>query len=590
MRDYVVSNPLVQELDYPLRLAHERMRLLMDGMRAGLWGSAFFMGLVLAFFASQPWAPGWLVSQSVGMLLCGGVAWAYRRDARNYLHQRRWLILIHAVTLVRAASWGTLGLLIHPEQPLPLIILALSGMLGAMSVTAYTYSLSFSLSATNALIIALPAMLASLPLTAQMDWIKLLGLSGYLVFLMVCTRQVRASTLALIDLRLRAGELAKDRDHALKLARRNGRSKDRFLASVSHDLRTPLTGVLGLAQISLERSRNPQVRDNLGMIRLSCEHLLAIIDDLLDVASIEAGKVSVNPAPFDLAALAHDMQALLGPLARDKELGLTIDHELPPGVRLLSGDAKRLRQVVVNLVGNAIKFTTAGQVQVLLHATGQRLLIRVSDSGQGIADDMIERMFEPFEQASAPGQPGSGLGLAIVRELAQALRGEVRCTATSSAGSVFEFECPCPAVQATEPDTQPGEIWPLHGHVLLVEDDPVSALLAQGMLRKLGLSVTATSQGPLALQQLETCAFDCVLLDGHLPGLSGWEVARRWRAAERERGLPAVPILGTTADPMLSTKQQCLDAGMDDVLTKPYDLEALRGKLARLLSSETMSA
>jgi CheY-like chemotaxis protein len=288
-------------------------------------------------------------------------------------------------------------------------------------------------------------------------------------------------------------------------------------------------------------------------------------------------------------------------VAQTKGLALTIDGlDQLPGAALLDGP--RVRQVLHNLLGNAIKFTPAGTVRLRVFLQDQTLFFEVTDSGDGVPVAWQDRIFEAFEQAGAEGdarQAGSGLGLAIARQIAQAMDGNVSCHSLPGQGATFTFSAryvPANLPPVALPNWQ-HELRTLSGHVLVVEDNPVNLIVARAMLESLGLQVSEATSGLAALDHLGQAALapptrqpvDLVLMDCQMPGLDGLETTRRWRVQETQAGLPRLPVLALTANATREDRERCLAAGMDDHLTKPMDRVALAEVLARYLGGTVAS-
>jgi len=424
----------------------------------------------------------------------------------------------------------------------------------------------------------------------------------------------------LLWLRFTTDRIAQERAEALKLAQRHSAVKDQFLATMSHEMRTPLHGILGLARlVSQKLPARPGVlnesREHLALIERSGEHLLSIISDVLDFSRIEAGKLQIDQSPFDLHALIDDVLSLLAVTAAEKGLPLVRDIDLPSPC-MVYGDAARVRQVLHNLVGNAIKFTDMGQVRVRAHRNtcpddkpdsgcAKRIIFQVEDTGIGIAPEQQAMVFDAFHQADGSfvrRHRGTGLGLTISREIARAMNGDIVCESTLGKGSVFTLNVPLPAVTNSEPTrflvTRPSTL--MHelahapdaprfvGHVLLAEDNPVNALVAQAILAQLGLKVTHVEDGLQALEVLNPPGhgIDIVLMDCQMPVLDGIEATRRLRCLEQEQGRPSLPVIALTANVMSQDRDRCRAAGMDDHLAKPFTPEDLSAVLKSHLHSE----
>ncbi len=384
------------------------------------------------------------------------------------------------------------------------------------------------------------------------------------------------------------------RTRAAEEALAASRAKSDYLAYMSHELRTPMNGILGMAEI-LRRSELPAgAQGRLEIIQRSGETLLQLLDDLVDLGKVEAGKLEIRRRPFRLRPLVEKVCALHVWRAEDKGLDLrcTIAEEIPEAV---NGDALRLHQVLANLVGNAVKFTPRGEVEVtVVPAPGSaEVRFTVRDTGIGIAPKDQNRLFDSFVQAdssSARRYGGSGLGLAIVRKMVEAMAGEVGFDSVRGAGSTFWFELPLPAAAASElrPDPSAGEVQSLaaaKARILLVDDDEINRQVGHSQLRFLGCEPVILASGREALDRLAEERFDVVLMDCQMPGLDGYRTTRLLRRREAEGGFGArTPVIAVTAHAVSGERERCLAAGMDDYLAKPFRLGELGAALGRWLS------
>jgi len=367
------------------------------------------------------------------------------------------------------------------------------------------------------------------------------------------------------------------------------RAKSAFLANTSHELRTPLNGLLGMARLARDPGLAEPLRQQyLAQIEDSAQSLAAIITDILDLSKIEAGRLPIEAAPFDLAGLLHSLARTYRTLAdaRGLQLLLDVDPALGPWV---SGDALRVRQILTNYVANAIKFTERGFVRVSARRVGGPagpVRLECEDTGPGIASDVQIELFRPFTQADQSTTRrfgGTGLGLSICRELAALMGGQVGVASEPGQGSRFWAELPlAPAsAPAAAVAPAPADTAALAGlRVLMVEDNAVNMLIAVATLERWGVLVTQALDGAEAVRAVAAAPqpFDLVLMDVQMPGMSGHEATRELRRLPAGR---AVPIVALTAAALVSEREQALASGMDDFLTKPIDADRLQAALLR---------
>lgn len=354
------------------------------------------------------------------------------------------------------------------------------------------------------------------------------------------------------------------------LAEQHSEAKSRFLATLGHEIRTPMTGVLGMAELLQGSDLDLRQRAQVEAIQRAGGHLLRLVNDALDLARIEAGRLRLDIAPFELGPLLDEVAGLLQPLAAAKPLRFTL-HCDPALPRALEGDATRLRQILFNLGHNAIKFCERGEVRLrVLPRSPEGIVLEMQDTGPGLDRAHQERLFQRFEPG---GRSGSGLGLAISQELAVAMGGSIRVRSEPGCGACFRVELPLPAAPAgAAPASPPAPT--ASRRVLLVEDEPLVAEVVTALLQRQGHRVVHAPQALAALAELEAGGFDLALLDLDLPGIDGFALARLVRA----RG-HALPMLALTARSDAEAEPAARAAGMDGFLRKPVTGETLAGAL-----------
>ncbi len=383
-------------------------------------------------------------------------------------------------------------------------------------------------------------------------------------------------------------------DAAREAAAEAGQARSAFLATMSHEIRTPMNGVLGMAQV-LRRDETDAVQaERLDVLIQSGEHLMSILNDVLDVTRIDAGRLEITPAATDLRTLLEQLVDFWTPQASERGLRLSLQmtDDVPAWVL---ADSVRLRQILFNLVGNALKFTTEGSVEVIAHALRRgpaeaQVRLSVRDTGPGIAEKHLPTLFERFSQADRADDRrhgGAGLGLAIVRQLAELMDGRVWVESEFGRGSTFHLDLPLPLTQAPKesraaPAEGPAPALPAI-RVLAVDDNPVNLLVLDQLLSSLDLSVVRAVDGPEALKALAAAPFDLVLTDIQMPGMTGLELLRRLRAAPGPNR--TTPVVALTADVTSGGRQRYLDQGFTDHSAKPIALEDLLQAMNRALSA-----
>ena len=403
---------------------------------------------------------------------------------------------------------------------------------------------------------------------------------------------------------LRTGQLAAARDFAEKASR----AKAEFLANMSHEIRTPLNAIIGMSHLAAHVNSDPRVGHYVGRIQASSQHLLGIVNDILDLSKIEAGKLRIDVGEFSLKAMLDDVAGLVSEQADAKGLALAIS--IAPGLPdRLFGDAKRIGQILINFANNAVKFTEKGRVVLRVldrgHSGGRtRLRFEVEDTGIGIAEDKLPLLFCPFQQLDGSMSrqfEGSGLGLAISKNLAELMEGTVGVSSHSGQGSIFSLELSLP-IEAGLARPGPSLVPPdstttgkekqlaallaeecLRGRsILLMEDNKINQEVVQDLLEMFGAEVTVASDGLQGIQRLQGQPFDLVLMDIHMPNMDGFEATAAIRA---DPTFERLPILALTANALEGDLERCMAAGMNGYIAKPIHPDQLFVTLARHLPS-----
>ena len=587
--------PMVDAALLP-QVCNEQLKMVLGHTRLGtLVATAFaiFLALQLRGSALPAWlVDGWLVVKV-------GVA-----AARIYLSVRyerlgrpagpHWSRLTDSWLLADGVVWGVGGFTMM-SAPIPLTSLVGSAIVGVSCIA--TFGLQFSKRSTAAYVVPM-ILLTALGLFLRGDEFGSIAGTGLMMLLGLLLATAIASEKRLIDglmLRLHAQALTLEKDEALKLALRQSAVKTQFISNVSHELRTPLHGILGVSRLLHLEASDPGVARRVELIESSGTHLLGLINDLLDISRIEAGQFAMRSERFELGAVVQNLADLYTVRAAEKGLDFILTLQLEPPC-WVTGDPARVRQVLHNLLGNAVKFTQQGAITLTLmrDAESGRLSAEVQDTGPGIEASELVHVFEAFRQvggaASRPFE-GTGLGLTIARDIAQAMGGDISMRSTVGVGTCALFTAVLPNAASPQGTAQPAAPEQLSAaggpcRVLIAEDDDVNAVIATAYLEHIGVKAERVKDGRQAVRHAlrDVDRPDLVLMDCRMPTMDGMAATREIRAQERSLGLPRVPVIALTATTSDINRQLCLNAGMDDFMSKPYTKQQLEQVLGRWLS------
>ncbi len=587
------------ELDPELRqkIKAEQFRMMMAMATPATVAATLFAVLTTLFFHHQ--VANSLVHWWLGLKIGIALPRILQQEWHRYLGapvSRRWQRAALLLMFLDGCVWGLAGIWLTPSNDLLTSTLIGVGLAGVATLATFTLHSNWINNVAYCVPMVLPAAIVFLNRHDPLSLYTGTGLLVFLACLLSVARRGQKHIVELIRLRFVTDRIAHERENALLLAERQNAMKSQFVATMSHELRTPLHGILGLTRMIQTADLDLENRKRLGLVERSGEHLLSIINDILDFSRIEAGHLSVESQPFDLSDVLDDLVALTSVTASAKGLKLVTQVQLPRPCHVV-GDAARVRQILLNLIGNAVKFTERGQIRLSAHragptANGQAgpVVMRVSDSGIGIAPQDLASIFDPFHQVdNSLGRRfgGTGLGLTISREISRAMHGEITCSSVQGQGSSFELTVPLPehhAEQAPSPrryDSPAASSAPLdagrtpvalHGHVLLAEDNEVNAMVVEALLRRHGLTVEHVPDGLEVVHRM--CGNeprpDLVLMDCQMPAMDGFEATRQIRADEQSRGLARTPVVALTASALAEDSERCLGAGMDAHLPKPF--------------------
>lgn len=492
------------------------------------------------------------------------------------------------MALADGIAWGAMGWGLTPYMNLEVAIVTICAAVAIASIGVIMLHIHSTANWIFIVPILIPNALFALQRHDDLGLFCCMGFFGLAGILIFEGNRLNRRSLALLKLRFESELAHQAEKRALQKVQHLADMRSRFVATISHEMRTPLHGMLGLLRlIQAQADQAPDPR-HLALMQSSGQHLSNVINDVLDFARLESTGLPISAKPFRLDLVLNDMTDTIRINCEAKGLSLTLDSDVAHNSWVL-GDETRVRQVLFNLLGNAIKFTAKGGIRLSArYATGSgHTTLAIQDTGIGIPIAELAHIFEPFHQAEGTYERrfgGSGLGLTISRELCRAMGGDLSCTSQPGSGSTFSCELHLPTTAAPHSLTAlPANDAMAKGksHVLIVDDNPVNTIVAEAELRALGLDVSTAQSGQEALDWLDHQTPDLILMDCEMPIMDGITATRHIRAREASSGTLPIPIIALTANGREAYDTRCQPAGMNDYLSKPFDRADLRTIVTR---------
>ena len=564
--------------------------------------SAFAVVIAYAMWGrvSATWVFTWLVLR-LGLALFR--TWETRRFERDTLRALRlphWHRRFDALIVADNLAWSIITLVFVPAtQNTMMGALLLASVLCVTALGVFVLVSSMRTAVINFVSILIPVMVYAWRDGNDDAWVLLTSALIYGIVLTQETWRSNQSWAEMTRLRIQSDSVAAEREHARQVAVDASLAKSRFLANMSHEIRTPMNGILGMSELLRHTSLSDEQARYAQSISTAANALHDLLGDILDLSKIEEGKIALERVNFDPVKLLDGTARIYSELASARGTALILDIDLA-ALPNVSGDPTRLRQVVTNLLGNALKFTEGGTIS--LHArciagppndASHWIRVRVTDTGIGMTAQQQAQLFQRFSQADASTTRrfgGSGLGLVICKHLVELMGGDIRVESEVGNGSSFWFDVPLldalptkvsPVGNAALPDVAAATTAPRQARVLVAEDNPVNQLVVRAMLERLGMSVLVVQDGAQAVAEVQTHAIELVLMDCQMPIMDGYDATMAIRALGTDAS--RIPIIALTANALSEDQERCLSAGMNGYLSKPVSGAALAQMLTQHL-------
>ena len=569
----------------------------------GALAFALLVGFAMWGLVAPAWVIGWLVARVLVSALRSWESIAFERDTQRSKRIGYWHLRFDLLLLLDNLCWAVISLVFVPVTMFTMLgTLLFASVLCIMAIGVFVLTSSFRSAVINFASMQLPVIGFAIWDGYEGAWVTLVGVVIYGIVLTQESWRSNQSWTEMTRLRLQSRAVTAEREKARLAAEDANNAKSRFLANMSHEIRTPMNGILGMSELLETSPLDTEQARYVRGISTAAHSLQDLLGNIIDISKIEEGRVTLERVNFEPFQLLTETASFYREVSSTSDTVLVANIDLP-GLAPVSGDPTRLRQIVTNLLGNALKFTKGGSVTLnCKHLNGpeedsrQWIRVEVQDTGVGMSAEQMDLIFQRFSQADASTTRqfgGSGLGLAICKRFVELMGGEIHVRSKLGIGSTFWFDLPLqPALTpsaSNEKETilRPGS--PVgsaprlrQAHILVAEDNEVNQLVIRGMLERLGMIVSVVEDGAKAVQCVQSQAFDLVIMDCQMPTMDGFEATKHIR----ESDTACVPIIALTANVMVEDQQRCFAAGMNAFLAKPVDFEALSDMLRRHLATE----